>query len=367
MTTDTRPNDSTTERDTLVGRLLESTIASMETFSVYLGLRLGLYAALAEGGAAAPAQLAAWSGVDGRYAREWLEQQAVAGFVTVDDPQLPADDRTFRLPEAHREVLLDELSSAYAGPLTYFVGSVAGVLPDLLDAYRSGRGVPFADYGPDLRDHVEQLNRPMFVNDLASGWLPRIPDVHQRLLADPPARVADLGCGCGWSSIAIARAYPNVVVDGFDLDEASVIRARENAAEAGLNGRVTFTVADISADDVELSYDAAFMFEALHDLARPVEALRRIRRRLRRGGVLVVADERVAEQFTAPGDEMERFMYGFSILHCLPAGRVTTPSAATGTALRPAAVAELGAAAGFSRCDVLPIDHEMWRFYRLAN
>jgi 2-polyprenyl-3-methyl-5-hydroxy-6-metoxy-1,4-benzoquinol methylase len=367
MTTDMRPNGTATERDALVDRLVDATVGSMETFSVYLGLRLGLYAALAEGGAATPAQLSAWSGVDARYTREWLEQQAVAGFVTVDDPRVPADDRTYRLPEAHREVLLDELSPAYAGPLTYFAGSVAGVLPDLLDAYRSGRGVPFADYGPDMRDHVEQLNRPMFVNDLATEWLPKIPELHQRLLADPPARVADLACGCGWSSIAIARGYPNVSVDGIDMDEASVIRAREHAAEAGLADRVTFTVADLAGHDLDRSYDAAFMFEALHDLARPVDALGGIRRRLRKRGVLVVAEERVAEQFTVPGDQMERIMYGFSILHCLPAGRVTTPSAATGTALRPAAVAELAAAAGFGSCDVLPIDHEMWRFYLLVN
>lgn len=220
--------------EALVERLLGGTIAAMESISVYLGLRLGLYAALDEGGAASPGQLAAWASVDERYAREWLEQQAVAGILQVNDPAVGAGERVYRLPSPHREVLLDEVSPLYGAPLTYFLGSVSKVLPHLLDAYRSGDGVAYAEYGPDLRDHVEGLNRPMFVNDLASKWLPEVPDVHQRLVAGPPARVADMACGCGWSSISLARGCPTVVVHGIDADEQSVPKARENAAEAGV-------------------------------------------------------------------------------------------------------------------------------------
>jgi SAM-dependent methyltransferase len=368
MTIDASVNAATAaRRDALVERLIDATVASMETFSVYLGLRLGLYRALAEGGNATAHRLAAWAGVDGRYTREWLEQQAVAGLIDVDDARLPADERTYRLPDAHREVLLDELSSSYVGPLTFFLGSVAKVLPDLVDTFRSGRGIPFERYGPDLRDHIELLNRPMFTHQLAAEWLPAAPEVHLRLQSDPPARVADLACGSGWSSIAIARAYPKVTVEGIDLDQASVAKARVNASEAKLTDRVRFTVGDLAAVDLDGSFDAAFMFEALHDLAQPVEALRSIRDRLGDGASLIVGDERVAEVFTAPGDELERFMYGFSVLHCLPAGRVTTPSTATGTVLRPDCVRRFATDAGFTGFDVLPIDHDMWRFYRLTR
>jgi SAM-dependent methyltransferase len=355
------------QRDALVERLVDATVASMETLSVYLGLRLGLYTALVEGGAATADRLAAWTGVDGRYAREWLEQQAVAGLIEVDDPRLPAHERSYRLPEAHREVLLDELSASYAGPLTFFLGSVATILPDLVDVFRSGRGIPFERYGPDLRDHIELLNRPMFTHQLATEWLPAAPEVHTRLQSDPPARVADLACGSGWSSIAIARAYPKVTVEGIDLDEASVTKARANAIEAALTDRVRFTVGDVTHGSLDGRFDAAFMFEALHDLAQPVEALRSIRDRLWDGASLIVGDERVAEVFTAPGDELERLMYGFSILHCLPAGRVTSPSTATGTVLRPDTVRRFATDAGFTGFEILPIDHDMWRFYRLSR
>jgi 2-polyprenyl-3-methyl-5-hydroxy-6-metoxy-1,4-benzoquinol methylase len=365
MTTEAHQTGSTDEREALVEKLLADTLASMETFSVYLGLRLGLYAALDAGGAATPGQLAAWAGVDQRYAREWLEQQAVAGILRVDDTAHAADCRAYALPGGHREVLLDEGSPVYAGPLTYFLGSVAKVLPDLLDAYCTGRGVPFADYGPDLRDHVAGLNRVMFTNDLATRWMPTVPDLHRRLSSDPPARVADIACGCGWSSIALATAYPKITVHGVDLDEASVAEAREHAAQAGVGARVTFAVADAADPGLEGPYDAAFLFEALHDLARPVEVLRSVRGLLADVGALIVADERVADAFTAPGDQIERLMYGFSILHCLPAGRAETPSAATGTVLRPATVRRYAHEAGFGSVDVLPIDNDLWRFYRL--
>ncbi len=121
-------------------------------------------------------------------------------------------------------------------------------------------------------------------------------------------------------------------------------------------------IADPGLDD---RYDAAFLFEALHDLSRPGEALRAIRAVLSHGAALIVADERVSEAFTAPGDEMERLMYGFSILHCLPTRRATAPSAALGAVLRPSTVEALGVEAGFASVEVLPIDHDLWRFYRL--
>src|SRR5262249_56668139 len=154
---------------------------------------------------------------------------------------------------------------------------------------------------------------------LGREWLPAIPDVHARLSADPPARVADVACGAGWSSIGIARAYPKVRVDGFDLDEASVTLARANVMEVGLADRVDIAVRDAGDPALAGRYDLVTIFEALHDMSQPVEVLRRVRGLLVEGGAVIVADERVAESFTAPGHSIERLLYGFSGFRCLPA------------------------------------------------
>ncbi|MGH3992631.1 MAG: class I SAM-dependent methyltransferase, partial [Pseudonocardiaceae bacterium] len=286
------------QREAFAQRLVTDLMTSMETLGVWLGLRLGLYAALDRAGTSTAAELASNAGIDARYAREWLEQQAVAGVLVTTDTGRDAEDRRYELPRPHREVLLDEVSPYFVAPTSYALAGVARVLPELLTAYRTGAGVPYAAYGDEIRDHIEQLNRPMFVNDLAANWLPAVPDLHARLQADPPARVADIACGAGWASIALAQGYPKVIVDGFDLDEESIRRAKRNATEAGVDDRVSFAVRDAADPGLAGRYDAALLFEALHDMARPVEALTAIRELLASGGCLVVGDEKVAETFT---------------------------------------------------------------------
>ncbi|MGH3799059.1 MAG: class I SAM-dependent methyltransferase [Pseudonocardiaceae bacterium] len=359
--------DNSAQREAFADRLVGDLTASMETLGVWLGLRLGLYEAMDRVGAGTAAELASTAGIDPRYAREWLEQQAVAGVLVTTDAGCDAEDRRYALPTPHREVLLDQVSPYFVAPATYALASFARVLPELLTAYRTGAGVPFATYGEEIRDHIEQFNRPMFVNDLATHWLPAVPDLHARLGTDPPARVADIACGAGWASIALAQGYPKARVDGFDLDAASIRRAKRNAAAAGVDDRVSFAVRNAADPQLTGRYDAAMIFEALHDLARPVEALAAARALLADGGCLIIGDERVAETFTAPGNEVERLMYGFSILHCLPVSRTETPSAATGTVLRPATLRAYATQAGFAEVEVLPVENDMWRFYRLAG
>jgi SAM-dependent methyltransferase len=193
-------------REVLAERLVDGVTGAMETLGVYLGVELGLYRALADLGGATEAQLAERAGVAPRYAREWLEQQAVAGYLACDDATLPAAERHYRLPEGHAEVLVDADSPYHAAPLALALAGIAGVLPQLVRAYRSGGGVPYVDYGRPLRDGIAAANRPMFLHELATAWLPAVPDVDQRLRSAPPARVLDLGCGLGASSVALARA-----------------------------------------------------------------------------------------------------------------------------------------------------------------
>jgi 2-polyprenyl-3-methyl-5-hydroxy-6-metoxy-1,4-benzoquinol methylase len=352
-------------RDALVERLFEAVLGFNDLHMVYVGDRLGLYRALADGGRRTAAELAAATGTHERYVREWLEHQAVGGILEVDDASLDAGARRYRLPPGHDEVLLDRDSLNYLAPFARMMVGIARPLPAVLEAFRSGGGVPYADYDADFCEGQADMNRALYVNLLGTEWLPKIADVHARLQEDPPARVADVACGTGWSSIAIARAYPKVTVDGFDLDEYSISLARANAAETGLSDRVNFEVRDAADHDLMGRYELVTVFEAVHDMSRPVEALRTLRSLVADGGAVIVADERVAETFTAPGDEVERLMYGWSVLHCLPVGMADQPSAATGTAMRPATMREYARGAGFGEVEILPIEHDFWRFYRL--
>lgn len=354
------------KRNALVERLFEAVLGMNDLYLVYIGDRLGFYQKLADTGGATSAELAANTGTHERYVREWLEQQAVTGILEVDDPGSEAGARRYRIPNGHEEVLTERDSLDYLAPFARMMVGMMRPLPDVLEAFRSGGGVPYARYDADFCEGQAEMNRVQFVNLLGSEWLPAVPDVHARLGEDPPARVADVACGAGWSTIALAGSYPKVRVDGFDLDEYSIELAQRNLAGTGLEDRVRFEVRDVADPAMAGGYDLVTVFEAIHDMARPVEALRTIRGLLAEGGTVMVADERVAEKFAAPGDEVERLMYGWSVLHCLPVGMAEQPSAATGTAMRPETLRRYAAEAGFRDVEVLPIENDFWRFYRLT-
>lgn len=353
-------------RDALAERLFGAAIGTLELFGVHLGVRLGLYRWLAGSGPMTASELATVAGIDERYAREWLEQQAVAGFLEVEDPAAPAGERRYSLPPGHEAVLADPQDAAYAAPFAPMIVGIAGALPAVVEAYRTGAGVPYVRYGADFCDGQAAINRPAFIHELAS-WVAAAPDLDGRLRSDPPARIADLGCGQGWSTLALATAYPSAVVHGIDLDEASIRAAEENAAGREAAARVTFAVRDAGRLAEWGPYELVCIFEALHDMAAPVEVLAAARAALAPDGAVLVADERVADSFTAPGDEVERMMYGWSISHCLPASREVQPSAALGTVLRQGTVRDLAGAAGFSSVEVLPVDNLFFRFYLLRG
>ena len=262
-------------------------------------------------------------------------------------------------------MLLDPDSLAYLAPLARLAVASTRPLPQLLEAYRSGGGIPYADYGADFHEAQGGGNRALYLQVLGAEWLPAIPEVHERLLADPPARIADVACGTAWSSIAIARAYPKVTVDALDLDESSIALARENVEAAGLSERIRCQVRDAADPALAHRYDLVTVFEAVHDMSRPVEVLRALRGLLADGGAVLVVDERTAETFTAPGNDVERYMYGWSILHCLPVGMAEQPSAGTGTVMRPATLEGYARDAGFGGFHVLPIEHDTFRLYLL--
>jgi 2-polyprenyl-3-methyl-5-hydroxy-6-metoxy-1,4-benzoquinol methylase len=243
------------------------------------------------------------------------------------------------------------------------VAGIASVLDDVVQAYRAGGGVPYARYGADFRAGQGAINRPAFTSALVEEWLPALGAPAERLAGG--GRLADVGCGVGWAATAVARAYPTAVVVGIDSDAASIAAARDVAADQGVT--VRFECTDATALVAETPFDVVLLLEALHDLARPVEVLAAARAALATGGAVLVADEAVATRFTAPGDDLERLMYGWSITHCLPAAMAEQPSAAVGTVIREDTVRALAREAGFGHVEVLDVDGGFFRLYALRS
>jgi 2-polyprenyl-3-methyl-5-hydroxy-6-metoxy-1,4-benzoquinol methylase len=348
-------------RDAFVERLFLSAVATMDVFTVHLGDRLGLYRALADAGPLTSVELAERAGINARYAREWLEQQAASGILEVDDLAAHETARRFSLPPAHAEALVDPESPFAMAAVCRSIAAIGGALPKLVAAYRTGEGV--AVESAEATEAQGDFNRPWLVGSFANEYLPQVPDVHAKLQAG--ARVADVACGVGWAAISIARGYPATTVDGFDLDAPAIERALVLARASGVADRVTFQARDAADPSLDGQYDLAVIVEAVHDMSRPVEVLGTVRRLLAPDGTLIVADERVADAFHAPANETERLFYGYSVLDCLPAGMVDQPSAETGTVMRRSTLERYASEAGFSAVTVLPIEHDFLRFYRL--
>lgn len=267
-------------------RMMKAALGWFDLMAAHLGSQLGWYAALSDSKGLTAGELAARTHTDARYAREWLEQQAAAEFLLVqdggDDLDTPgaasrgsaldpaAATRRFRLAPGAAEVLLDRSSLSYLEPLAR-MGAAAGAQVDaLLDAYRTGGGVSWEQLGRHAREAQADMNRPWFAQ-LPSVFA-GIDRVHTALRRSG-ARIADVGSGGGWSSIALAQAYPHLRVVGFDVDEASVEMARRNAVEAGVADRVQFLLCDAALVAEHGPFDAVFAFECLHDMPHPVEVL----------------------------------------------------------------------------------------------
>lgn len=358
MTTfDTGTDLLTTEQ--FADKIFESVRGAAQVQAMYLGDRLGWYRTLAEEGPLTAAELAHRTGTVERYAREWLEHQAVSGIVAAHLNQEPA---RFGLPHAYLDVLVNADSSSYMAPIARFFAATGARLPDLVQAYRNGGGVSWEQLGIDAREAQADINRPMFLNHLTREILPHIPDLHALLQAG--AKVADIGCGEGWSSIALALGYPACEIDGYDVDQPSIAAARRNAAGHGAAERVSFTAADASGL-APASYDAVFAFECIHDLPDPVAVLSSMRQIAKPGAPVVAMDERTADEFDPDAGPIEELLYGYSLVCCLPDGMSHADSTATGTVMRASTLDGYARSAGFDGAIPLAIEHDFFRFYRL--
>ncbi len=353
------------QRDAFAERLRGDVIRSLEVASVYVGVQLGLYRALDEHGPLAAPELAERTGIHPRYAVEWLEQQTVAGILAFD-----LEQQRFRLPEAHRHLLVRASEEHGMGELAGLTTALMAILlqtPAVIAAYRSGGGVSFEQYGIGCSHGLDGMNPDAGDDPVATTWIPAMPDVHQRLASDRPACVADIGCSGGKALLALAHRYPHIRADGYDLDQASVDLARRNAERAGVADRVRFHCRDAAELTGTGDYDLVMSIASLHDFAQPVPVLAAMRAMTGERGTVFVADP-LLDPFTGQTGEMsDRFAYAASVLHCLPTSMVFQPTAATGCAMTEATFRGYAADAGFSAVEIVLIEREGFLgFYRLT-
>jgi len=277
-----------------------------------VGDKAGLFKHMAGAGALSAAELAERSGVLARYVEEWLASMAGAGYVEFD----AATDR-FTLPDEHAQFLTNPGSEYYLGGL---YGSLPGLLamaPRLAQAFQSGSGISFADFGADMPQMLEVMNRPVYEARLVKSWLPNLPRVVERLAAG--GRALDIGCGTGVVPITLAKAYPQAAVTGIDLDAHSIGIAQGYAREAGLQDRVQFVAQPIEALPADAQWDFISTFDVMHDLPDPVGAMRRIRQALADDGTYLMVEPKVGDDLeTNLGNPFARMFYGISCLHCVP-------------------------------------------------
>jgi predicted O-methyltransferase YrrM len=350
--------------DALRERLFGDALGALELYTIYLGERLGLYRALAKSGPVTSSQLAARTGTAERYVREWLEQHAASELLAVDDPRAEPLARRYWLPPEHLAVLANPDDLRYEASTGVDIVRAGRWLPQLVEAFRVGNAPPPLPWEPEGR---AEPNRARFINLLGTEWLPAIVDVGSRLRAQPPARVLDMGCGTGWSSIAMAQTYPHITVDGIDLDHDAISAARGNAEQAGVANRVRFSVIDAADLRGQGRYDLITIIEALHDMSRPIEALNAARQMTADNGTVLVVDGLVAEEFTVPASTREQTEYGWSVVSCLPGAMADPQTAATGAVMRPPVLHHYALQAGFAEVEILPTHTDYWRFYRLLR
>jgi len=268
--------------EAFLGKVVTDFGAALSSSLVYIGQKLGLYKALAEGGPSTPAELAGRTGTQERYVREWLVNQASGGYVEYD-PQTAR----FSLSPEQAAALADEESPAFVGGGFYLVKAMTNAVPRIEDAFRKGGGILWGDHDPDLFVGVERFFRPGYRAHLTGDWIPALTGIEEKLKAG--GTVADVGCGHGASTVIMAQAYPDSRFTGFDNHAPSIEHARRAAEAAGVADRVTFEVSP--ADAIPGGpYDLVCFFDCLHDMGDPFGAARRAAEVLAEGGSALIVE-----------------------------------------------------------------------------
>jgi 2-polyprenyl-3-methyl-5-hydroxy-6-metoxy-1,4-benzoquinol methylase len=344
--------------DELSERILNETNAAMNCLNLYLGYKLNLFKYIVEAGPVTSTELANKTKYSERYLREWLECMAVLNYIDYD-----SNTSRFSISQEHAVVFCDRDNIAYTIPFVNWIPSLASVIDNLVKAFQTGEGIAYSEYGNDLIEAQGEGNRPMFVNEI-SNWVSSMTDIYSKLKTEG-GNVADVGCGDGWTSIALAESLPLIKIDAIDLDSDSIKNARRNIEEAKLSNRICTHLTSIEKLSTKYSYDLVMAFECIHDMPYPVEALRTMRKMASKGGVFI-ADVKMGETLEEKKDFAGRLYYNFSVLLCLPQSLIYPNSKGTGAAMTPSTFERYVKEAGYSKIEILPIEHTMWRFYHLT-
>jgi SAM-dependent methyltransferase len=323
-----------------IGQFVTDLGASVHTGMVVIGEKLGLYKALA-GGPMNAAELAAKTGTDERYLREWLASQAAGGYITYDETT-----ERFSLTEEQAFTLAYEDSPAYLpGAFELALGSLAAV-PRIAESFRTGAGMGWHEHADGVFHGCEKFFRPGYAANLVSAWIPALEDVRQKLEAG--ARVADVGCGKGASTVLMAKAFPNSRFYGFDYHDKSIEGARATAEREGIADRVTFEVSK-AKDYPGQDYDFVAVFDCLHDMGDPVGAASHVRGSLAADGTWMIVEPFANDQLKDNLNPVGRVYYSFSTLLCTPCSRSQEVGLCLGAQAGEKRVREVVSKAGFSR------------------
>ncbi len=337
---DTAPLDAD-KLEQFVFRAVEEVGATLNAALVVMGDRLGLYRALKGAGAITSGELAARTGTAERYVREWLNAQAAGGFVTYH----PGEGAYSLAPE-QAVAFCDEDSPAYLPGL--FQNALGSVLdsPRITDAARTGAGFGWHEHNHDVHEGCERFFRPGYNANLVDAWLPALDGVADKLKRG--ARVADVGCGHGASTIIMARAFPHSTFVGSDYHDESIETARRRAEQAGVGDRVRFKVEPAAGYTGE-NYDLVTMFDCLHDMGDPVGAARHVRGTLAPDGTWMIVEPAAGDRVEDNLNPIGRAYYGFSTLLCTPASLSQDVGLALGAQAGEARLREIVLAGGFTR------------------
>ena len=332
---------------------------AMAAALVHVGVRVGLFKAMAGAGALSATELSERTGIGVRNVAEWLAAMASAGYVEYD----PAGER-FTLPEEHALFFAQPQSEYFLGGLFDGLPGLMAMAPRLAAAFERGGGVSFAEFGAGMPLALEQMNRPVYENRLVRSWLPAVPGAIERLTAG--GRAIDVGCGTGVVPLILAKAFPDARIEGLDLDARSIEIARGYAREQGLQDRVRFIQAGADALEPQPGYDLITTFDVIHDLPDPGEVLARIRSALAPGGTYLMVEPAVDDRLENNlGNPFARMLYAISCLHCVPQS-LAQGGPGLGACWGPARARELAQAAGFGGFQALPVRSPVMAFYALT-
>jgi SAM-dependent methyltransferase len=315
--------------------------AALNCALVVMGDRLGYYRALAERGPLTASELAEITSTGEKYAREWLGAQAAGQYVDYDP-----GTGTYAISAEHAVALTDESSPAFLPGLFQFAFGTIADADRVMDIARSGDGLGWHEHRPDVHEGCERFFRPGYHANLVDSWLPALDGVVPKL--QQGARVADVGCGFGASTILMAEAYPASSFVGSDYHEASIAAARDRAVAADVADRITFEAA-AAAGFSGGHYDLVTTFDALHDMGDPVGAARRVYQALAEDGTWMIVEPVAGDHVEDNLNPVGRVYYGFSTLLCTPASLAQEVGLGLGAQAGPARIRDVTVAAGFSR------------------